>query len=93
MLRSRSSLQLQACDESLQLPRGSQSDALEALRDWAMRSEPNLAALCDRLASLSPAGASVLLPGPTGERNSYTVLAREPSCASRRPKGLARATR
>ena len=67
----------EACDESLQLPRGSQSDALEALRDWAMRSEPNLAALCDRLASLSPAGASVLLPGPTGERNSYTVLPRE----------------
>jgi RHH-type proline utilization regulon transcriptional repressor/proline dehydrogenase/delta 1-pyrroline-5-carboxylate dehydrogenase len=42
-----------------------------------MRSEPDLAALCDRIASLSPAGASVVLPGPTGERNSYSVLPRE----------------
>jgi RHH-type proline utilization regulon transcriptional repressor/proline dehydrogenase/delta 1-pyrroline-5-carboxylate dehydrogenase len=67
----------EACDESLELPRSAQSDALEALRDWAMRSEPDLAALCDRLASLSPAGASVVLPGPTGERNSYTVQPRE----------------
>jgi RHH-type proline utilization regulon transcriptional repressor/proline dehydrogenase/delta 1-pyrroline-5-carboxylate dehydrogenase len=67
----------EACGESLQLPRSSHSDALEALRDWAMRSEPDLAALCDRIASLSPAGASVVLPGPTGERNSYTVLPRE----------------
>jgi RHH-type proline utilization regulon transcriptional repressor/proline dehydrogenase/delta 1-pyrroline-5-carboxylate dehydrogenase len=67
----------EACGESLQLPRSSHSDALEALRDWAMRSEPDLAALCDRIASLSPAGASVVLPGPTGERNSYSVLPRE----------------
>ena len=42
-----------------------------------MRSEAGLAALCDRFVSLSPAGASVVLPGPTGERNSYTVSARE----------------
>ena len=42
-----------------------------------MRSEPGLAALCDRLASLSPAGASTILPGPTGERNSYTIFPRE----------------
>ncbi len=67
----------ETCGESIALPRASQSDALEALRDWAMRSEPGLAALCDRLASLSPAGASVVLPGPTGERNSYTLLPRE----------------
>jgi RHH-type proline utilization regulon transcriptional repressor/proline dehydrogenase/delta 1-pyrroline-5-carboxylate dehydrogenase len=66
-----------ACDESLKLPRATYSDALEVLRDWAMRSEPGLAALCDRLASLSPAGASTVLPGPTGERNLYTVLPRE----------------
>ena len=67
----------EACGEPLQLPRASHSDALEALRDWAMRSEAGLAALCDRLASLSPSGASTVLPGPTGERNSYTVSARE----------------
>ena len=67
----------EACDEAPQTPRASRSDALEALRDWAMRFESDLAALCDRLASLSPAGSTVVLPGPTGERNSYTVLPRE----------------
>ena len=50
----------------------------EALRRWA-RSEKHqaLAAQCDRLAVLSPAGVAVELPGPTGERNSYAVLPRE----------------
>ncbi|MGH6610291.1 MAG: aldehyde dehydrogenase family protein, partial [Burkholderiaceae bacterium] len=57
--------------------RVAQQDAIEALCDWAIRSEPELAALGDRLASLSPAGSTVLLPGPTGERNSYSVLPRE----------------
>ena len=67
----------EASEEPLQLSHARHSDALEALRDWAMRSETSLAALCDRLASLSPVGASTVLPGPTGERNSYTVSARE----------------
>jgi RHH-type proline utilization regulon transcriptional repressor/proline dehydrogenase/delta 1-pyrroline-5-carboxylate dehydrogenase len=65
----------EVCDESpLQVRH---FDALEVLRDWAMRSMPDLAVLCDRMASLSPAGSTVTLPGPTGESNSYTVLPRE----------------
>ncbi len=66
-----------ACEESPQPPRVSHSNALEALRDWATRSAPDLASLCDRLASLVPAESTVVLPGPTGERNSYTVLPRQ----------------
>jgi RHH-type proline utilization regulon transcriptional repressor/proline dehydrogenase/delta 1-pyrroline-5-carboxylate dehydrogenase len=54
-----------------------QFEALEGLRDWALRARPELAALCDRLASLNPVGASVGLPGPTGERNTYALLGRE----------------
>jgi RHH-type transcriptional regulator, proline utilization regulon repressor / proline dehydrogenase / delta 1-pyrroline-5-carboxylate dehydrogenase len=54
-----------------------QSEPLEGLRDWALRARPGLAALCDRLASLNPVGASVMLPGPTGERNTYNLFARE----------------
>jgi RHH-type proline utilization regulon transcriptional repressor/proline dehydrogenase/delta 1-pyrroline-5-carboxylate dehydrogenase len=37
---------------------------------------PELNPLFDRLAAFSPAGASVVLPGPTGERNTYSVLPR-----------------
>ena len=48
----------------------------EAFRAWAAKSAPELAATCDRLAAFSPAGATIVLPGPTGERNSYTVLPR-----------------
>jgi len=48
----------------------------EALRAWARNSAPELAALCDRFAAFSPAGADVQLPGPTGERNTYAVLPR-----------------
>jgi RHH-type proline utilization regulon transcriptional repressor/proline dehydrogenase/delta 1-pyrroline-5-carboxylate dehydrogenase len=50
--------------------------AFEALRQWARTAYPDLAARCDKLAAYSPAGAKVLLPGPTGERNTYAVLAR-----------------
>jgi RHH-type proline utilization regulon transcriptional repressor/proline dehydrogenase/delta 1-pyrroline-5-carboxylate dehydrogenase len=50
--------------------------AFEALRQWARTAFPDLAARCDRLAAFSPAGARVLLPGPTGERNTYTALPR-----------------
>jgi RHH-type proline utilization regulon transcriptional repressor/proline dehydrogenase/delta 1-pyrroline-5-carboxylate dehydrogenase len=45
----------------------------EALRQWARTAYPDLAARCDRLAAFSPAGATVALPGPTGERNTYSV--------------------
>ncbi|HYC38370.1 MAG TPA: trifunctional transcriptional regulator/proline dehydrogenase/L-glutamate gamma-semialdehyde dehydrogenase [Usitatibacter sp.] len=65
-----------ACDGP-QPPRANPSDALEALRDWALRESPDLAACCDRLAALTPVGDSVPLPGPTGERNTYSLVARE----------------
>ncbi|MEO5693344.1 MAG: L-glutamate gamma-semialdehyde dehydrogenase, partial [Usitatibacter sp.] len=48
----------------------------ESLRMWAKASEPDLALLCDRLAAYSPAGADVVLPGPTGERNTYSLRPR-----------------
>ena len=50
--------------------------AFESLRQWARTAYPDLAARCDRLAAFSPSGARVLLPGPTGERNTYCVLPR-----------------
>ena len=50
--------------------------SFEALRDWAKKSAPEFAVTCDRLAAFSPAGATVALPGPTGERNSYSLLPR-----------------
>ncbi len=51
---------------------------LAALRDWA-RSEGDdrLAALCQHVAALSPAGFARVLTGPTGERNRYRVLPRQ----------------
>ena len=54
----------------------------ESLRGWARgagggEKREALAVLCDRLAAVSPAGTAVVLPGPTGERNSYAVLPRE----------------
>jgi RHH-type transcriptional regulator, proline utilization regulon repressor / proline dehydrogenase / delta 1-pyrroline-5-carboxylate dehydrogenase len=36
-----------------------------------------LRACCDELLAASPVGLSVLLPGPTGERNTYTLRPRE----------------
>jgi len=51
---------------------------LRALRDW-LAGQPGwstLAAACDRLAWASPAGESRVLPGPTGERNTWTLLPR-----------------
>jgi RHH-type proline utilization regulon transcriptional repressor/proline dehydrogenase/delta 1-pyrroline-5-carboxylate dehydrogenase len=49
--------------------------AFRALRDWA-RGDQSLEPLCDRLAEITPLGIEALLPGPTGERNTYSVLAR-----------------
>ena len=38
---------------------------------------PEVAEACDRLAAASPSGLGVTLPGPTGERNTYSLLPRE----------------
>jgi RHH-type proline utilization regulon transcriptional repressor/proline dehydrogenase/delta 1-pyrroline-5-carboxylate dehydrogenase len=50
--------------------------ALRALMQWATAQQPALAAECSRLASMSRSGASVELPGPTGERNVYSIVPR-----------------
>lgn len=50
--------------------------AAQALKDWAKTEMPEVAAACDRFAEASAAGISVTLPGPTGERNTYSLLPR-----------------
>jgi len=51
--------------------------ALTALRDWLIAErQPALAARCDGYLANMPAGATAVLPGPTGERNTYTLSAR-----------------
>ena len=53
------------------------SAALTALRDWLIsEQQPALAARCDGYLSHVPAGATAVLSGPTGERNTYTLGAR-----------------
>ncbi len=60
---------------------GSASDpasALPVLRRWAAeQGEDLLADACDRFAAQSRAGASCVLRGPTGERNVYSLVARD----------------
>ncbi|WP_296662590.1 trifunctional transcriptional regulator/proline dehydrogenase/L-glutamate gamma-semialdehyde dehydrogenase [Paraburkholderia sp.] len=51
--------------------------ALTSLRDWLIAErEPALAARCDGYLEYVLAGATAVLPGPTGERNTYTLSAR-----------------
>ncbi|MDR2317433.1 MAG: trifunctional transcriptional regulator/proline dehydrogenase/L-glutamate gamma-semialdehyde dehydrogenase, partial [Pseudomonas sp.] len=51
---------------------------LHGLKAWAESNQlADLAALCSQFASQSQSGIARLLPGPTGERNSYTILPRE----------------
>ncbi|BBU42128.1 hypothetical protein PPTS312_00430 [Pseudomonas putida] len=51
---------------------------LHGLKAWAENNQlADLAALCSQFASQSQSGIARLLPGPTGERNSYTILPRE----------------
>ncbi|CAB3760556.1 trifunctional transcriptional regulator/proline dehydrogenase/L-glutamate gamma-semialdehyde dehydrogenase [Paraburkholderia solisilvae] len=53
------------------------SAALGALRDWLIAErEPALAARCDGYLAHVPAGATAVLCGPTGERNTYSLGAR-----------------
>ena len=49
---------------------------LEALSEWAT-DRPALRALCQQFGELAQAGTQRLLPGPTGERNTWTLLPRE----------------
>jgi RHH-type proline utilization regulon transcriptional repressor/proline dehydrogenase/delta 1-pyrroline-5-carboxylate dehydrogenase len=50
--------------------------AHQALQNWA-QDKPALQALCQRYDELSQAGTVRLLPGPTGERNTFSLLPRE----------------
>ena len=50
--------------------------AHQALTEWA-KAKPELAALCAHYAELGQGGTVRLLPGPTGERNTFALLPRE----------------
>ena len=55
-----------------------QGKPLEALKAWATKNgKDHLASLCDSFAVQSQSGLSRVLPGPTGERNTYVLLPRE----------------
>jgi len=49
---------------------------LEALATWAEK-RPELRALCQQYGELAQAGTQRVLPGPTGERNTWTLMPRE----------------
>ena len=51
--------------------------ALQALGQWAAKQAPELVALCKQYGELAQSGLTQLLAGPTGERNSYSLLPRE----------------
>src|SRR5690606_20077702 len=51
--------------------------ARSAFADWAAKHEPALTSLFGQYLELSQSYTSHLLTGPTGERNSYTLLPRE----------------
>ncbi len=48
----------------------------QALTEWAA-GRPELKVLCEHYLALSQSGVQRTLPGPTGERNTYTLLPRE----------------
>jgi RHH-type proline utilization regulon transcriptional repressor/proline dehydrogenase/delta 1-pyrroline-5-carboxylate dehydrogenase len=60
--------------------RGAGVAALRALRGWLSETAPQetgLTAACDLLLEHRPASLAAVLPGPTGERNVYTLLPRQ----------------
>ncbi|MEO8300035.1 MAG: L-glutamate gamma-semialdehyde dehydrogenase, partial [Burkholderiales bacterium] len=58
--------------------RATASPALGALQSWLNgQGLAELAALAQAQGAASPAGLSLLLPGPTGERNTYALVPRE----------------
>jgi RHH-type proline utilization regulon transcriptional repressor/proline dehydrogenase/delta 1-pyrroline-5-carboxylate dehydrogenase len=65
------------------------ASALTALRDWLIEQrEPALAARCDGYLAQVPAGATAVLAGPTGERNTYTLGPRgSVLCVAATPSG------
>ncbi|MBV4531710.1 trifunctional transcriptional regulator/proline dehydrogenase/L-glutamate gamma-semialdehyde dehydrogenase [Pseudomonas sp. SWRI107] len=58
--------------------RDQQLKPLNALKTWAEGNQlGDLAALCAQFAEQTQSGITRVLPGPTGERNTYSVLPRE----------------
>ncbi len=55
----------------------SRGPVFQALLDWARKQQPELAEQAERYAALAASGIIQLLTGPTGERNSYSLLPRE----------------
>ncbi|THG84849.1 trifunctional transcriptional regulator/proline dehydrogenase/L-glutamate gamma-semialdehyde dehydrogenase [Pseudomonas sp. A-1] len=70
-----------AVSRQLQDGEGQRADArgpaFPALLEWAHKQQPELAALAERYASLAQSGLTQVLSGPTGERNTYSLLPRE----------------
>ncbi|MDH4585389.1 trifunctional transcriptional regulator/proline dehydrogenase/L-glutamate gamma-semialdehyde dehydrogenase [Pseudomonas sp. BN415] len=56
---------------------GELEQARNAFADWAKQKEPAIAALFAQYRALSRSYSTHLLTGPTGERNSYSLLPRE----------------
>ncbi|MGL4317299.1 MAG: trifunctional transcriptional regulator/proline dehydrogenase/L-glutamate gamma-semialdehyde dehydrogenase [Pseudomonas sp.] len=54
-----------------------QEKALHALNDWAGKHDQALATLCAQYADLAQSYTCHVLNGPTGERNTYSLLPRE----------------
>ncbi|QAR46770.1 trifunctional transcriptional regulator/proline dehydrogenase/L-glutamate gamma-semialdehyde dehydrogenase [Kosakonia cowanii] len=50
---------------------------LAALTAWAATQRPELHKVCEQFSELAQAGTQRLLPGPTGERNSWTLAPRD----------------
>ena len=68
--------QLQQENGEIQRP-AAQAKVLEALQEWAAKHEPSLSALSAQYVELAQSGTVQMLNGPTGERNSYSLLPRE----------------
>jgi len=52
-------------------------EALRALMEWAGSRHPRVMGACMALSDAARTGVSMLLPGPTGERNVYSIAPRE----------------
>jgi RHH-type proline utilization regulon transcriptional repressor/proline dehydrogenase/delta 1-pyrroline-5-carboxylate dehydrogenase len=65
--------ELRALDAAI-MPRV--DEAFEALAASRANASPSFASLCHRLREIAPSRASVALPGPTGESNTYSILPR-----------------
>src|SRR5690606_18702579 len=63
--------------QSQERPLAGHRAALDAFRQWAKGRNEGLSEACEHFAALSQSGVTRVLVGPTGERNSYTLLPRE----------------